>query len=107
MHIEASQLPYKLVAYDWKTNILIKNMNSSQAWTAAEILEFLDVYAKQTENDVGSGCRWIDFSKELAKRKVYCSNKQCRQKVITFAYYKITCRNSYYKLCKTNGSVSK
>ena len=75
-------------------------MNSSQAWTTAEILEFLDVYAKQTEGDVGSGCRWIDFSKELAKRKVYCSNKQCRQKVFILVPFKLASGISFPNILK-------
>ena len=58
-----------------------KNLTSNNAWSAREILEFLEVYLMQTIDDTENGSRWIDFAKELAKCGVYRNNKQCRQKV--------------------------
>ena len=78
----ASQLPNDLIEINWKCKMLVKeNLTSNNAWSAREILEFLEVYLMQTIDDTENGSRWIDFAKELAKRGVYHNNKQCRQKV--------------------------
>ena len=36
------------------------------------------LYEMQTSTDIKNCNIWIDFSKELAKKKVYCNNKHCK-----------------------------
>ena len=76
------QLLLELVEFDFHGGLLVKkNINASHDWSANEILEFLSLYEMRTSNDVKNPNKWIDFSKELAKKKVYHNNKQCKQKV--------------------------
>ena len=50
-----SQMPHDLVDVDWKAYLIVKrNLNAMQAWTAKEILEFLEIYKLQTVDDKDS-----------------------------------------------------
>ena len=74
--LTAMQLLLELVEFDFYTGLLVKkNINASHDWSANEILEFLSLYEMQTSTDIKNHNKWIDFSKELAKKKVYCNNK--------------------------------
>ena len=51
-NITDSQMPHDLVDMDWKAYKFVKhNVNTTQAWTAEEILEFLNIYKFQTINN--------------------------------------------------------